>query len=109
MKYTILMLMDARKEWLSLSRTDRNAFNAKVLNPIFAQYADRVSMRLCDAEAFSGVCSDFAIFETEDLPAYYFLIEELRNTPLFSAPYFDIKHIIPGIEGGFVAFENQQR
>ena len=66
---------------------------------------DRVRLRYFDAEAFSGKCTDVAMFETEDLQAYYFAVERLRDTPLFSHPYFEVVKIIPAMEDGFRAFE----
>lgn len=78
-----------------------------MLAPIFEKYADNVNVRFLDAEAFSARCSDIVIFETEDLKQYYFLMEEIRDSKIFTIPYFQINDIIPCIEGGFVAFEKQ--
>lgn len=62
-------------------------------------------MRYYDAEAFSAVCSDIMVFETEHLQDYTFLIEALRDSALFSRPYFRLKHIIPAVEDGFRDYE----
>ncbi|HEY1011247.1 MAG TPA: darcynin family protein [Herpetosiphonaceae bacterium] len=105
--YTILVLMTATEAWLSLSRAERAGFVERTLGPIFARYEGRVSLRTFDAEAFSARCSDVAMFEAEDLRAYYYLMEELRDTALFGQPYFRVNEIIPCIEGGFAEFEAQ--
>lgn len=105
MRYTAMMLINTTPAWLSLSPEDRALFNEVHINPILTSYADRVRVRLFDAEAFTGHCTDFALFETEDIQAYYFLVEELRDTALFVVPYFVVQDIIVGIEGGFREFE----
>ncbi len=104
-KYTFFILMSATKEWLSLTREERNAFVETQLNPIFAKYQN-VSVRFYDAEAFSTRCSDIAVFETENLQEYYFVIDAIRDTKVFTVPYFEFIEIIPAIEGGFVEYEN---
>jgi hypothetical protein len=106
-KYSFFVLMNATPAWLRLSREERRAFNAEILGPILARYPS-VKARLYDAEAFSGRCSDIAVFETEEIQAYYFLIEALRDSPVYTVPYFEIVEIIPAIEGGFEAYESSQ-
>lgn len=103
-KYTFFVLMNATKEWLSLSREARNSFTTTHLNPLFAKYSS-VSVRFYDAEAFSTRCSDLAVFETSNLPDYYFLIDGIRDTKVFTVPYFEFIEIIPAIEGGFAEYE----
>ncbi len=60
-----------------------------------------------DAEAFTSKCTDVAMFQTEDLKKYYFVIEKLRDSILITHPYFEIVEIIPTIEDGFREFESQ--
>src|SRR5689334_4239002 len=107
MKYAILVLMTSTKEWLSLSRDERRRFVAEELQPIFAKYAGKVSARFLDAEAFTARCSDVTVFETDDLQQYYFLMEEMRDSKIFTVPYFIVNDIIPCAEGGFVSFEEE--
>ena len=97
----------ATKHWLKLSREQRKGFVTQELNAIFATYAGKVSARFFDAEAFNANCSDVAIFETEDLKQYYFLMEEIRDSKIFTVPYFIFNDIIPSLEGGFVQFEEE--
>jgi hypothetical protein len=104
LKTTVFMLLNALPAWLRLDRTQRRAFHAEVVAPILAAYP-AVRMRYFDAEAFSGRCSDIAAFETEDLQAYADLIEALRDTAFFGAPYYEVVEIIPAIENGYLDYE----
>ncbi|MEU2712085.1 darcynin family protein [Streptomyces sp. NPDC007205] len=107
MKTTIVLTYTFTPAWLALSREERNAMAATHIQPVFAKYADRVPARFFDAEAFTTAFSDFALLETEDLQAYYFLIEELRDSPLIAQGYLVMNDIFMGIEAGFHAFEAQ--
>ncbi|GHE09106.1 darcynin family protein [Streptomyces alanosinicus] len=109
MKTTIILTHTFTPAWLALSREERNAMAAAHVHPLFAKYADRVSARFFDAEAFTTAFSDFALLETEDLKAYYFLIEELRDSPLIAQGYLVMNDIFMGVEAGFQAFEAQAR
>lgn len=105
-KYTFFVHMDARKEWLRLSRQERNEYFGKVQDDIFSKYPS-VSVRLFDVEAFSSKCSDIAMYETENIQDYYFLIEELRDSEIYTVPYFDVVDIFPALEDGYVEFEQE--
>ena len=104
--YTILFLYSVTPAWLRHTRAERNALRQTHLQPLLERHADHVQARFCDAEAFGGRCTDFVIFETASLPAYYALIEALRDTPLFTTPYLTVNDIIIGINDGFAHFEN---
>jgi hypothetical protein len=95
-------------EWLALPREERNHLRTTHLVPLFARYADRVRARFFDAEAFQTRFTDFALLETEDLTAYYFLIEELRDTPLITQGYLTFQDVVLGIEDGFQQFERSR-
>lgn len=101
MTYTILMLYDISEHWLRLSHKEREQFNHEVLEPLIQRYTDSLTVRLFDSEAFSGSCSDFALFETSNLQEFYFFIEALRDTRFYTVPYIHVRDIIMGIEGGF--------
>lgn len=104
MKTTLFMLLNALPAWLSMPREERRAFHANVLAPILAAHP-ATRMRYYDTEAFSGRCSDIAAFETEDLQDYSDLIEDLRDTAFFAAPYYAVVDIIPGIENGYLDYD----
>ncbi|WP_334194549.1 darcynin family protein [Pararhodobacter sp.] len=106
MIWTIFVHLRATPGWLRLTPTERDAIAAESLAQALAD--ERVTMRFYDAEAFSGLASDIAVFETSDMLAYYFTMERLRNTPLISAPYFDVVSITPALENGFRAFQQAE-
>jgi hypothetical protein len=107
MKYVALMTMSFTKDWLALTREERSRFRETRMKPILEQYRGKVGLRYFDAEAFCAEVSDFALFEFEDLKDYYFLMEELRGTELFSKEWMVVKELILGIEGGHEAFEQE--
>lgn len=96
-QYTYFVHMNATPAWLSLSPEDRHQFVNQTLHPIFQRYP-HVTLKLYDAEAFTASCSDIAVFETEDTDDYTALMDNLRNSEIFTAPYFEIIDIIPAIE-----------
>lgn len=104
-QHVAIIMLNTEPAWLALNHTKRDAFNAEVIAPIFANYASTVQMRLIDMEAFTGRCTDVMLLEFTDLTQYYFLLEELRDTELFSKLYFSVVDILLGIEGGFRLFE----
>ncbi len=103
-KYTFFMHLNATRHWLSLSRERRRAFFSDSLAETFARYP-RVSVRFYDVEAFSGQCSDIAVFETDSLRDYRFLIDALRDSEIYTRPYFEVVGIFPAVEDGFVEYE----
>lgn len=103
-RYTFFMLLRSMPGWLRLGRDQRQRFLADYVRPLFARYP-AVTLRFYDAEAFSGRCTDVAVFETADLQAYTFLIDGLRDTAFFSQPYFEILDIVPAVEDGYVEYD----
>ncbi|MEU6863815.1 darcynin family protein [Streptomyces sp. NPDC046876] len=105
MKHGIVLTYTLTPRWLALTRAERNDMRAAHIEPVFARYADRITARFFDAEAFNGRFSDFAVLETEDLGAYYFLIEALRDTPLISGGFLVLGEVFVGVQDGFQAYE----
>lgn len=103
-KFAFFALVRALPAWLALSREDRNKIWEKELGVVIEKYK-QVSIRTFDAEAFSTRCSDIILFETSDIEAYYFLIEEIRDSRICTVPFFEFIDIIPTIEEGFKRFE----
>ena len=102
--YTFFMLLRATPAWLKLPRRERAAFTEREVVPLLARYP-AVGLRFYDAEAFSGRCSDVAVWQTDDLRAWSFLIDALRDSPFFAEPYFELLDIIPAIEDGWRAYD----
>ncbi|MCY7357875.1 MAG: hypothetical protein LH609_10480 [Rudanella sp.] len=101
MKYTVFVLYQALPAWLALSRPQREAFFDRKATPIFTKYEKDVQVRLFDAEAFHAHISDVMVILCNDLNAYYFFMEALRDTELFSKPYIELKEVIISRENGF--------
>lgn len=100
---TVFVLLKTTKEWLRLERAERNRIADSVLSTVFSD--NKVTLRMFDAEAFTTKCTDVAMFQAEDMQAFYFAIERLRDSELITTPYFEMVEIIPTIEDGFKAFE----
>lgn len=99
------MHLKALPAWLMLSRDNRKSFNEKIIQPILERYST-VNVRWYDAEAFNARTSDIAVFETTSLQQYYFVIDALRDSEIFSLPYFELIEIIPTIEDGYIKYES---
>lgn len=98
-EYTAFMLLTALPEWLALSRSERRRIADAALGTVLGGRVS-TSMRFFDAEAFSARCSDIAVFTTTDLAEYYLVIEELRDSALFTTPYFRLDELILALEDG---------
>ncbi len=101
---TIFMLLASQPSWLQLGRKARQEFIAAKVAPILARYP-AVTLRFFDSEAFSGRCTDVAVWETTDLRRYGFLIDALRDTAFFAAPYFVVVDIIPALEDSYADYD----
>ncbi|EPJ49939.1 MAG: hypothetical protein OFPI_21720 [Osedax symbiont Rs2] len=104
-KYTFFVHLQATKTWLSLSREQRSAYFSESVGDILSRYSS-VSLRLYDAEAFCAKCSDIAVFETVIIQDYYFLMDALRDSEVFTVPYFTLVDIFPAIEEGFKEYQS---
>lgn len=105
--YTILVLMNATPQWLALSREQRAAFFEKSIIPAFRKVSQTVKVRLFDSEYFHARVSDFMIVETDKLDDFQQLIERLRDSKIYSAPYFEIRDLIVGQQNRFEDFNEQ--
>ncbi|WP_192348877.1 darcynin family protein [Algoriphagus sp. Y33] len=105
--YTVLVLLNAKPHWLALTRDQRSEFVEKELVPIFDRVSKNVSVRFFDSEYFHASISDFLILNATELEGYKLFIELLRDTKVYSIPYFEIKDIIIGQENLFEDFNEQ--
>lgn len=105
--YTVLLLMNATPQWLSLSRDQRSRFFEKEVMPALQQAAKTTTFRLFDSEYFHAGVSDFMVIETCSLSDYQEVIERLRDSKIYGAPYFEIRDIIVGQENRFEDFNEQ--
>jgi len=107
MKYTVILTFSFANTWLRKSRQERQQFEQESVHPIFEKYSQWVNSRFFDAEAFEVKFTDFAIFEVSDLKKYYFMIEELRDSPLLTEGFAIFHDIHVGIENGYEIFEQE--
>jgi len=107
-KYAFFLHLNATRAWLSLSREGRRKFFHRIQEDIFKKYPG-ISYRLFDVEAFNAHCSDIILFEANDVQQYYYLMEELRDSAIYTVPYFEIVGIYPAIEDGFSNFESDKQ
>lgn len=105
--YTILVLMNATPQWLSLTRDQRSQFFEKQVMPIFQEVGQSVDVKLFDSEYFHAKVSDFMIITTSHLNQYKLLIELLRDSKIYGVPYFEIVEIIVGQENLFEDFNEE--
>lgn len=107
--YTILVLMNATPQWLSLKRAQRSQFFEKHLMPVFQKVGAGIKVSFFDSEYFHARVSDFMIITTTELNQYKLLIELLRDTKVYGVPYFGIVDIIVGQENLFEDFNEEFR
>ena len=101
---TLFMLLRSQPAWLRLSRQGRQDFIAAEVAPILARYP-AVTLRFFDAEAFTGRCTDVAMWTAQDLKSWSFLMDALRDTAFFSAPYYEVVDIIPALENAYAEYD----
>jgi len=105
--FTVLVLMNATPQWLSLTRQQRTEFFETSVAPAFQAVGKTVVVRLFDSEYFHAQVSDFMIITAESLDDYQELIERLRDTKIYGVPYFEIRDVIVGQENRFEDFNEQ--
>ena len=102
-RWVVLIQLTALPAWLALSREQRRAAGTRGL--AVAHRHPEVRLRWVDVEAFTGECSDVLIAETPDPRAWNHLFEALRDTELFTVPYFRLERILTGIVDGYLDYE----
>jgi len=94
MLLTFFVHLNATRRWLSLSARDRERFVAERLGPILGRYPE-VAGRFYDAEAFSASPSDIAVFEAPEPEVFAAFWDEVRDTEVFTAPFFEVVGVYP--------------
>lgn len=101
MNYTILLLVKATPQWLTLPRTQRDQFVQTEVRAVLDKFSDQCSIRLFDCDFTHAQVSDFMIIETGNLEQYGYLTGYLRESKTLAVPYFEIKDIIIGVPNNF--------
>ena len=102
--YVMIVQMTALPQWLGLDRSARQEVIREQARPVFDAHKD-CRVRWVDAEAMTASCSDVMLVETGDLTRWNHLWEAMRDTAIFTVPYFRVEAITPGIEDGYLAYE----
>lgn len=105
--FTILILLNATPQWLSLSRNQRSEFVLKELSPIIEKVGAKLDIRFFDSEYFHAHFSDFLIIQTVELIDYQLFIEMLRDTKFYGVPHFKVLDIVIGKENLFKEYDKQ--
>lgn len=95
--FGIVTLVAAQPAWLALPREQRAEYEGS-LAAILLRAQPAVRVRFFDAEAFARGHTDWMLAETSDLGAYHDMWEEIRDTPLFTVPYWTVVDTVIGIE-----------
>lgn len=103
----MFLLLTITPAWLSLSRDERRAAVAEHVAPLLAKHRATTSVRWYDAEAFSANPTDLAVIDTTSLQDWYDLYEGLRDSPLWTVPYFRTEQVILAVEQGFRDYEQR--
>ena len=106
MKYGIIILYNFDPSWLRLSRDERGTHERVFQEEIVGPAAGALTIRHFDAEAFSAEFSDFLLVETEDLQAYSYFIERLRDSDFIAQGWACLKDISIGIQDGYKEYEH---
>jgi hypothetical protein len=99
--HTFFVHLRATRAWLSLTPKERETFTKNELSPITQRHL-KTPIAFYDAEAFSAKCSDIAVFETSQLSDYLGLMDELRDSKLFTAPYFEVVDLFPAQKAHYI-------
>ncbi|MFJ9902597.1 darcynin family protein [Streptomyces sp. NPDC101152] len=94
--------------WLQLSREQRGAKREVFQKEIVGPFADKLSVRHFDAEAFATDYSDFLFVETEDIKTYYYFIEKLRDSEFIAQGWLRLRDISIGLQDGYQEYENDR-
>lgn len=101
-----VLRLTACPAWLRLTRAERDALIADQVRPVLEAYP--VTVEWVDVEAFSAAPSDLLIARFADPVAWYELVESLRDTPVFSEPYFEVVSIDVGLIDGYLAYQHRE-
>ncbi|MDH6700562.1 darcynin family protein [Streptomyces griseoviridis] len=107
MKYGIVIRYQFAPAWLQLSREERGRYQEIFQKDVVGPYTDRLTVRHFDAEAFSADFSDFLLIETDDLEAYYYFIEGLRDSDFIARGLARIHDITIGVPDGYKGYEHR--
>lgn len=102
MTQAAFLLLTATPAWLALTPAERQRIVSDHLEPVFLRHHDVVRARYFDLEAYSARPSDMMMLEFDEPGDHAQLVDELRNTPIFSKPYFVLEDLIVGEQARWI-------
>ncbi|MEU9790128.1 darcynin family protein [Streptomyces sparsogenes] len=105
-RLTIFVHLTALPAWLALGRPECRQIIAEHVEPPLERHS-AVQVRWFDAEAWAAAPSDVLMATTDDPTAWSDLFEGLRDSPLWSVPYFRVDMVLPAVEDGFADYERR--
>ncbi|AYA40611.1 hypothetical protein HZS38_09465 [Xenorhabdus nematophila] len=106
MKYVIIWTLVFHDKWNALTRNERKKLQNTSLPEILEKYHSTISLRTIDTEGFTAEFQDFVIIETENLSDYYCMLQDMRNTLVFSEKYLSISKVFMGIENAHEIYDD---
>ncbi|MBC8945923.1 MULTISPECIES: darcynin family protein [Xenorhabdus] len=106
MKYVIIWTLILHQKWNALNRNERKKLQNEHLPEILKKYSSSISLRTIDTEGFTAEFQDFVIIETENLSDYYCMLQDMRNTRVFSEGYLNISKVFMGIENAHEVYND---
>lgn len=103
---SVFLRLKALPAWLSLPRSRRREIVATDVMPVVARFPS-LRVRWFDAEAFDSAQSDIVLLEGLGPRDHNHLMEGLRDSPLFAAPYFEMVGVHPTFENGYEEYERE--
>lgn len=104
-RHHAVVLLAAEPAWLALSREERN-MKALSARSVLSRHAE-VAVRWLAADGLGGHYTDMLLCEMDGLWPYHRMMEELRDSELFSRPYFRIVDVQLGLENAYEAYERE--
>lgn len=102
-RYHATVVLALEPAWLALDRQQRGVWAARL--GAVCEAHPSVAVEWFDADGLSGRHTDFMTCRFDDLEAYQFLWDALRDTEPFFKPYMRIVDVILGRSNGYKAYE----
>jgi len=96
--YCYVLSIRATPTWLTLTRKERERHWDKVRS-IVSEYQGKVTFKYYDADAFHATHSDMVMCESQDIASYHHMWDQIKDTAIFAAGYYEISDVRMGLEG----------
>lgn len=106
MDFRIIVRYSYSPNWLRVPQAERFEIEQREMLPLISRYADTLRVRFFNSGLSTTEASGFMIIETQDLKAYYYFIEGVRDSSFIADERITIDRFDIGIEDGFIGYEN---